>query len=226
MHYVNVAIIHTVTITSSNMTKINQFAICTHTCVKNGCLNGTTNSILWNRNTAAYRHACARRPHLDCNEDCPAFDFLGMGANINAVRLPSEEEYQEFLQRPIIVSDSMDIDEENRRSYSPASTTTQNVEISYLLSGAESNVPITDIRPFKIIFIPDPTLAIKQKSVATNDLAFVRAHIDEDEYNAIEHLTGSVHYIRKTKSKYNVVMQEWVSTQNSCKKFLQMLILI
>jgi len=95
------------------------------------------------------------------------------------------------------------------------------------LGGAESNVPITDsLRPFKIIFIPDPTLVIKLKSVATNDLAFIRAHIDEEEYNTIEHLTGSVHYISKTKGKYNVVMQEWVSTKNPCKGFLLMLMLI
>ena len=96
----------------SNMTKINQFAICSHTCVNMGCQNVTTNSILWNQNTATYRHACAHRLHPDCSEGCPAFGFLGTGANINAVRLPSEDEYQEFLQQSANIIDAMDIDEE------------------------------------------------------------------------------------------------------------------
>lgn len=207
------------------MMKIGQFAICSHTCVKKGCQNGTTNSILWNRNAAIYRHACAPRPHPDCSQECPAFDFLGTGSSVNAVRLPTEDEYQEFLQQSAKDSDCMDVDEELTRFDSPVSTTTQNAEITYLLNTTESAFPGTEtIRPFKIIFIPDATLAIKQKSVAMNDLAFVRAQISEDEYNAIEYLTGSVHYISKNKDQYKVIMQEWVSSKISCRSFVQILI--
>jgi hypothetical protein len=114
----------------------------------------------------------------------------------------------------------MDVDEELPRSESPMSTTTQNAEITYLLNAARSVLPVTQLlQPLKIIFIPDATLAIKQKSAALNDLAFFRAHISEDEYNAVAHLEGSIHSISKTKDRHSMVMQEWVRMilRRNCK---------
>jgi hypothetical protein len=187
--------------------------------VKTGCWNGTTQSILWNRNIAVFRHACAPKPHSDCTDECPAYDFLGTGSNANAVRSPTNREYEKFLQEQEEADDvDMDVDEELPRSDSPVSTTTQNAEIRYLLGTTGSVLPVTEfVRPFEIIFIPDATLAIKQKSAALNDLAFVRAQISEDEFKAVEDLTGSVHYISKNRDQYNAIMQEWVSVSMSCR---------
>jgi hypothetical protein len=199
------------------MTRIGNYAVCSHTCVTSGCWNGTTKSNLWNRNGAIFRHACAHKPHPDCSEECPAYDFLGTGSNPDAVRRLTEDEYEEFLQQ--LADDvSMDVDEEPPRFDSPVLTTTQNAEITYLLGGARSNHPVTQfLRPLEIIFIPDATLAIKQKSAALNDLAFVRAQISDDEFSAVKDLVGSVHFISKNKDRYNVIMQEWVSARVSCR---------
>ena len=190
--------------------KISGYVVCAHTCVLGGCWNRTTNSILWNRNVAAYRHACALKPHSNCTEDCPAHDFLEVASHSDATRVPTEAEFQEFL-RTQEEDAHMDVDEELPRSESPMSTTTQNAEITYLFNAARSVLPVTQLlQPLKIIFIPDATLAIKQKSAALNDLAFFRTYISEDEYNAIAHLNGSIHSISKTKDRHYVVMQEWV----------------
>lgn len=190
--------------------KIGGYVVCAHTCVLDGCLNKTTNSILWNRNVAAYRHACARKPHSNCTEECPAHDFLEVASHADATRVPTEAEFQVFL-RMQAEDARMDVDEDPPRSESPMSTTTQNAEITYLLNAARSVLPVTQLlQPLEIIFIPDATLAIKQKSAALNDLAFFRAYISEDEYNAVAHLEGSIHSISKTRDRHYVVMQEWV----------------
>lgn len=128
------------------------------------------------------------------------------------------------MQQSEVDDVGMDVDEELPRSDSPVSTTTQNAEITYLLGAARSAPPITQFqRPLEIIFIPDATLAIKQKSAALNDLAFVRAQISEDEFNAIGDLAGSIHYISKSKDRYNVIMQEWVSIMMSRRSLTKML---
>src|SRR6266852_3079397 len=99
------------------MMKIGNYAVCSHTCVTKGCWNGTTKSFLWNRNAAVFRHACAPKPHPDCDEECPAYDFLGTGSDTNAVRWPTEEEYKQFRQWEAEPDDSsMDVDEELLRS--------------------------------------------------------------------------------------------------------------
>jgi hypothetical protein len=78
----------------------------------------------------------------------------------------------------------------------------------------------SSVRPFHIVFIPDPTLELKSKSAAINDLAFIHTQLSETEYASMKHLDGSVHSLSiigkavgpgRVPPKYRVCMQEWVS---------------
>jgi hypothetical protein len=69
---------------------------------------------------------------------------------------------------------------------------------------------------FKIIYIPDASMRIYSKEKAQNDLGFIPTVLSESEYELLEHLTGSIHVVSKSKarnsnmSSVKVVMQEWV----------------
>ena len=75
----------------------------------------------------------------------------------------------------------------------------------------------SSIRPFHLVFIPDPTLELKSKAAALNDLAFVVTYLNEMEHASMKHLEGSIHSIGVTSKnsgqgppKFKVCMQEWV----------------
>ena len=86
----------------------------------------------------------------------------------------------------------------------------------------------SSIRPFHIVFIPDPNLELKNKSAAMNDLAFIHTHLSESEHASMQHLEGSVHSITVVSKipgsgrgppKYKVCMQEWVSFVSFSQNF-------
>lgn len=87
------------------------------------------------------------------------------------------------------------------------------------MTNAESLVDLMDwfeeggceVKPFKILFVSDPTLSLINKSAAANDLAYVRAILTESELCLVSELAG-VHVIKGTK----VFMQEWVSLRSLC----------
>ena len=78
-------------------------------------------------------------------------------------------------------------------------------------------------RPFSIIFIPNPTLELHNKSKALHDLAYIQTMLMEYKYNAVKHLEGSVSSAIRAwpsgsgyktgpgSSGYRVCVQEWVS---------------
>lgn len=72
-----------------------------------------------------------------------------------------------------------------------------------------------EVRPFKVLFIPDPTLSLTNRSAALNDLAYVRATITDDEWTVVSDLAG-VHVLKQTGSKVKVLMQEWVGYTLLC----------
>jgi hypothetical protein len=75
-------------------------------------------------------------------------------------------------------------------------------------------IPPQDPSPiFKLVYIPDPTRRANS-SQADGDLAFLKTVITLEEYEAMKHLTGSIHWIRdrkRGKGECSVYMQEWVS---------------
>lgn len=87
------------------------------------------------------------------------------------------------------------------------------------VTNAESLVDLMDwfeeggceVKPFKILFVPDPTLSLINKSAVANDLAYVCAILTESELCLVSELAG-VHVIKGTK----VFMQEWVSLRSLC----------
>lgn len=91
------------------------------------------------------------------------------------------------------------------RSSTPGSTTTQATDVSGLLAAIPHYPDNVEIRPYHVIFIPDPTLAMANKLSASNDLAFIKCRLSDAEYEAVKHLEGSVHQ----SGKY-YILQEWV----------------
>jgi hypothetical protein len=72
-----------------------------------------------------------------------------------------------------------------------------------------------EARPFKVLFIPDPTLSLANRSAALNDLAYIRTTITDDEFAFVSDLTG-VHVLKQTGFTMKVLMQEWVGYTLLC----------
>lgn len=65
-------------------------------------------------------------------------------------------------------------------------------------------------RPYRILFVPDPTLTESSKERAKYDLAYVNAHIATEEFVSVQSLEPDVHLIQKKGISYSVLIQEWV----------------
>jgi hypothetical protein len=197
------------------------YEVCVHECVQSGCVSPKTQTLLWKREGhACRRHACLASMHPKCSEyqNCPGAQYLGFNTHAQAARPPTEIELTLVKDIPILLtpgsamqSDQLDNKDDIRSNFS--------VSFNFM------NVQQPQIRPFDIIFIPDPTLELNNKSKAANDLAFIQTTLSEYEYNAVKHLEGSVHALSagatctwsvptsrsKARGSYKVCVQEWVS---------------
>lgn len=167
---------------------MNGYVVCLHTCKENGCINPKTTSILWPRGSSAFRHGCTEgRTHPNCNEDCPGKPFLGLqagrtGADTGSVRAPTAAELSDNLDSPIYVK----------------RTTTE--------PSAGPHRP----RQIRVLYVADPVNSQPNKARALLDHAFVKAKVDVDEWEAIQHLHGHVHRLGGSETSVRVVVQEWV----------------
>lgn len=200
------------------------YEVCIHECVPSGCISAKTQTLLWNREGhACRRHACLESMHPNCGQypGCPGKPYLGRSSHAQATRQPTEIELTLINDIPVLLrpGDAMDLDQQDdkedpRRDFGVSSNL-----ISYPYQST--------FRPFSVIFIPDPTLELHNKSKALHDLAYIQTTLTEYEYNAVKHLEGSVHPLSsgairgwpsgsryKTgsgSSGYRVCIQEWVS---------------
>jgi hypothetical protein len=60
-----------------------------------------------------------------------------------------------------------------------------------------------NLRPFKILFVPDPMRALSNRTRAENDLSFVRTMLSSDEFNQVLHLEGSILKLNSMKQGCN-----------------------
>lgn len=185
------------------------YEVCVHTCVPGGCVNPTTKTILWRKEGHACRkHACVNNVHPACgNEDneqtseCPGYSVLGRLSNQkDGVREPTKDELTLENDIPVMTFPMRAIKEEEPGG-----------EVFKYPAQAST------IRPFNVIFIPDPSLT-SNKERALADLAFVQTTVSADEWKSMEHLKGSIHHIlnlktdkNRKKPEHKVCMQEWVS---------------
>lgn len=70
------------------------FEICAHTCGTALCVNATTNTPLWRLEGGACGRHASLKPHLKCNNQCPAFQCTGSRLYC---RTPTEDELKEFV---------------------------------------------------------------------------------------------------------------------------------
>ena len=181
------------------------FEVCVHTCVPGGCVNPTTKTILWrNEGHSCRRHACISKAHPSCvgePAECPGYKLLGQtGHPKNGAREPTADELTLINDIPLLVYPTRVIKQEG-------------LATNIFKYPAQESV----IRPFDIIFIPDPSLE-SNKERALVDLAFIQTTVSMKEWKSMEHLKGSIHHILNLKTDKNrkhpehkVCMQEWVS---------------
>lgn len=86
-----------------------------------------------------------------------------------------------------------------------------NTEISQFEARAAQLALDDPIKPYRLIYVPDPTRYGTRES-APSDLAFMKTTISEIEWKNIKHLDRSVFLLRHKKSngEVTVYMQEWV----------------
>jgi len=192
------------------------YEVCVHTCVDPMCSSMKTGTILWNREGHSCRkHACLASVHPECNTDCPGNRFLGYSSHADAARPPTDMELLLYTNdivvqtHPSLINSDQDISE--KRYMDDLGITTKFSQPTKRF----------DSRTIDIIFIPDPTLELNNKSKALCDLAFVQTNISDSEFMAVKHLDGSVHCLgmlsaRSSSSQgrqglgYKVCIQEWV----------------
>jgi hypothetical protein len=174
------------------------YEVCAHTCVPTPCISKSTGSILWKSNgNSVRRHATKHSQHLLCNISCPCYHYLGLNSSPKCVRPPTTAEMR-FIDQIMNIDEEDDDDDDMDDETSVASTQ----QVVNLLSDDNRSY---QSRPLRIIYIPDPTLAVSTLSAAKNDLAFIHAKITPHEYDSIRNLIGSVH-VNGSK----VILQEWV----------------
>ena len=180
----------------------NGYEICVHTCVEGGCISQKTETILWRKEGHAVRkHTNNVNVHPQCTQDCPGGCLIGTmkashaggrDATCREVATHTGMEEAEALFSNVNASSSGGHDTIDRKDHH--STTTAN-------------------RRFNIIYIPDAAMRIISKEKAQNDLGFIPTSLSESEYKPLQHLTGSIHIISKSRSRpggFKVIMQEWV----------------
>jgi hypothetical protein len=149
--------------------------------------------MLWkSHGNSVRRHAAKSSQHSRCNVSCPCYTYLGLKPSHKGARLPTVDELC-FI---------MDIDEQHE-AIKDDSDVDNHAHTPYDLVDPPSES--RQIRPLRVMYVPDPTLAVSTPSAAKNDLAFIHASITSHEYESIRLLKGSV-YTHGSK----VVLQEWV----------------
>jgi hypothetical protein len=193
------------------------YKVCKHTCVPGGCINAKTSKVLWvKEGHSCRRHACSAEMHPNCPVACPAHSSLSKSTDADGVRAPTNDEIYgtENNSDP----NSMDVDAP------PNIMDVDTLPKQEATSSREQSVPVAfsypvrgpRVRRFHIVFIPDASMRIYNRTVAQNDLAFVESSLTSREYEDMKHLLRSIHFISTVKGKsnnslvYKVVMQEWV----------------
>lgn len=196
---------------SSHHRVTNGYELCIHTCTGSTCVSRKTQTILWNKEGHAVRkHASNPNKHPLCGRglftDCPGRECLSQTKpSASGGRDATEEELARFIA---VLNDLPRVDTEMvDDSYTPP--------MDLVLSTGDSGAAAES--RFKIIYIPDASMRIYSKEKAQNDLGFIHTVLSESEYEPLQHLTGSIHVVSKSKAKNSnmssvkVVMQEWVS---------------
>jgi hypothetical protein len=201
------------------------YEVCVHTCVPDGCVSRGTHTILWRREGHSCRkHACKQKVHPKCGTgvfaDCPGRQFLGLQNHESGSRAPTESELAAVNEIPVLVhpfnESTSKLASHDDDDDSPMDS---DLDPTFRYDFQYPSQP-SSVRPFHIVFIPDPTLELKSKSAAINDLAFIHTQLSETEYASMKHLDGSVHSLSiigkavgpgRVPPKYRVCMQEWVS---------------
>ena len=196
------------------------YEVCVHTCVPDGCISRGTHTILWKREGHSCRkHACKRKVHPKCGTgvfaDCPGRQFLGLQNHESGSRAPTESELAVVNEIPVLVHP---FNESTSKTASHDDDDDSPMDCDFVPTFQYPSQP-SSVRPFHIVFIPDPTLELKSKSAATNDLSFIHTQLSEMEYVSMKHLDGSVHSLSiigkgigpgRVPPRYRVCMQEWV----------------
>lgn len=212
------------TSSGSSRRTLKGYEVCIHECVPSGCISAKTQTLLWNREGHSCRkHACLASMHPKCGEypNCPGAQYLGRTSHPQATRPPTEMELTLTNDIPVLLrpGDIMDIDPQDVKE-----DTRKDFGVSLTMINSPRQSPF---RPFSVIFIPDPTLELQNKSKALHDLAYIQTTLTEYEYNAVKHLEGSVHPLSSGAVRtwtsapryksgsgspgYRVCIQEWVS---------------
>jgi len=161
------------------------YEVCVHTCVDPMCSSMKTGTILWNREGHSCRkHACLASVHPECNTDCPEIDFLATQAML-MLQAPTDMECYFtpiycVQTHPSLINSDQDISRKD----------------IWMISGSPPNSANTkrfDSRTMDIIFIPDPTLELNNKSKALCDLHLCQTTFQIRNSMAVKHLDGSVH---------------------------------
>lgn len=209
---------------------------CIHTCEDPPCTSDSTKSVLWRREGLSLRrHVPRAKKHTKCKPTCPGFKFLGLErvANSGVIRATREEEAEFERQVTLGIHESETTprrvsDRRSRLLATPSTTgclSRDSTPVSTLTDISQYNTeaimqpplgaPIMAFptRTFNIVFIPDPNTVQINRLEAESDPAYVRAQISRREYDAIEHLGGSVHRrgkVNKAEGEQSVWIQEWV----------------
>jgi len=184
----------------------NGYEVCVHTCVEGGCISHKTSTILWRKEGhAVRRHANNRKVHPECTKECPARSLLGRVKTSHAGgRDATHQEVASHMGTE--VADGL-FSMVNASPAGGRNAMDQEVHHSQTMMN----------RRFNIIYIPDAAMRIVSKEKAKNDLGYIPASLSESEYEPLQHLTGSIHVISKSRAKHTnvvslkVIMQEWVS---------------
>ena len=200
------------------------YEVCVHTCVPKGCPSQATQTILWRREGHSCRkHACKATLHPHCgvgeNAGCPGLQCLGSKSHEFGSRPPTDAELTVVNDIPVLVHPG------DSTSKPVGSRDDSPVDLERDMAGSIAfKYPSQPsfVRPFQLIFIPDPTLELKSKAAAINDLAFVHTYLTEPEHTSMKHLEGSIHSMGiatkvsgRGPPKYKVCMQEWVGVDFS-----------
>ena len=180
------------------------FEVCAHTCVSSPCISKSTNTILWKSNgNSVRRHATKWSLHLRCNTSCPCYPYMDTKSSQMCARRPTMEELR-FIDNIVEDDEEMEDDHMDDRTY-----TAPHDPIIDPSSGSHQR------RPLRIMYVPDPTLAVSTPSAAKNDLAFIHASLTSRECESICHLQGSVHM-----NGYKAILQEWVRIKYTMLRIL------
>jgi hypothetical protein len=210
--------------------------LCIHTCQPGSCTDRSETTFWKREGHAVRRHAVNSQRHPKCSESCPGFVlFQGTSSTYPTSRPPNDAEMLEYNagNKRACVPEAMAVDsdgemdltpDDNSHNTLPASPgfaqlpfPSPSPSVMHLDGSLHTDVVpfyngVATSRTFRIMFVPDPTRALHDRSPA-NDLSWIKTTITTVEYNVVRHLSHCLRVVTKKTRDDTVIlfMHEWVS---------------